>query len=344
LPVPPWWLALPAGLGALVLTLPLPWALRCMGLPLLLALGVWRPPAPPPGQFELIAADIGQGNAVLVRTHKHVLLYDAGPRYSLDSDAGQRVLVPMLQAGVTRLDRLMLSHRDTDHVGGAASVLAMQPHADVWSSLEAGHLLLQGRTSTRCQAGQSWDWDGVRFSVLHPAPGAYNKQSSPKPNTLSCVLRVQAAADTQTPDAQAEPVGARPGPQQSSALLVGDIEQAQEAQLLARAAANPLDAALGADLLLVPHHGSKTSSTAEFLAAVHPQTAVVQSGYRNRYGHPAPMVVQRYADLAQSYASDAPLQWVDTPHCGAFLWRSWQPANSQCARKALQRYWHHRVP
>ncbi len=340
LPVPPWWLALPAGLGALVLALPLPWTLRCMGLPLLLALGVWRPQAPPPGQFELIAADVGQGNAVLVRTHKHVLLYDAGPRYSLDSDAGQRVLVPLLQAGVTRLDRLMLSHRDTDHVGGAASVLAMQPHADVWSSLETGHLLQQGRTSTRCQVGQSWDWDGVRFSVLHPSPEAYNTPSSPKPNTLSCVLRVQAGAGSAAAQAQV----AQGGLNQRSALLVGDIEQAQEAQLLARAAAKPSDAALGADLLLVPHHGSKTSSTVEFLAAVHPQTAVVQAGYRNRYGHPAPIVVQRYADLAQSYAGDAPLQWVDTPHCGAFLWRSWQPANSQCARKALQRYWHHRLP
>jgi competence protein ComEC len=330
LPVPPWWLALPAGLGALVLALPLPWTLRCMGLPLLLAMGVWRSPAPPPGQFELIAADIGQGNAVLVRTQKHTLLYDAGPRYSLDSDAGQRVLVPMLQAGVTRLDRLMLSHRDSDHVGGAASVLAMQPQADVWSSLEAGHALLQGRENTRCQAGQSWEWDGVRFSVLHPAPEAYSAQSAPKPNTLSCVLRVQASDQG--------------GSEQRSALLVGDIEQAQEAQLLAREAANPADAALQSDLLLVPHHGSKTSSSAEFLAAVHPQTAVVQAGYRNRYGHPAPLVVQRYQELSQSYPPDAPLQWVDTPHCGAFLWQSWQPANSQCARKGLQRYWHHRVP
>jgi competence protein ComEC len=334
--LPPWWLALPAGLGALVLALPLPWALRCMGLPLLLALGVWHPPAPPQGQFELIAADVGQGNAVLVRTRKHVLLYDAGPRYSLDSDAGQRVLVPMLQAGVTRLDRLMLSHRDTDHVGGAASVLAMQPQAEVWSSLEAGHLLLQGRTSTRCQAGQSWDWDGVRFSVLHPAPEAYSAQSAPKPNTLSCVLRVQAGVEAEA--------GVQGTQQQGSALLAGDIEQAQEAQLLARAAASPSDAALGADVLLVPHHGSKTSSSAQFLAAVHPQTAVVQAGYRNRYGHPAPVGLKRYADLAQNYAPGTALQWVDTPHCGAFLWQSWQPANSQCARKVLQRYWHHRVP
>ena len=342
--LPPWWLALPAGLGALVLAMPLPWALRCMCLPLLLALGVWHPPAPPPGQFELIAADVGQGNAILVRTRKHVLLYDAGPRYSLDSDAGQRVLVPLLQASMTRLDRLMLSHRDTDHVGGAASVLALQPQAEVLSSLEAGHLLLQGRTSTRCQVGQSWDWDGVRFSVLHPAPEAYSAQSTPKPNTLSCVLRVQAGAYAEAPESADVQAGMREAQQQRSALLVGDIEQAQEAQLLARAAASPSDAALSADFLLVPHHGSKTSSTSQFLAAVHPQTAVVQAGYRNRYGHPAPLVVQRYADLAQSYAPGTTLQWVDTPHCGAFLWQSWQPANSQCARKVLQRYWHHRVP
>ena len=170
----------------------------------------------------------------------------------------------------------------------------------------------------------------MRFSVLHPAPAVYSAQSVPKPNTLSCVLRVQGTAQD--------------GSDTRSALLVGDIEQAQEAQLLVRAAASPLDASLKADLLLVPHHGSKTSSSAEFLAAVHPQTAVVQAGYRNRYGHPAPVVVQRYADLAQSYAPDAPLQWVDTPHCGAFLWQSWQPASSQCARHVLQRYWHHRVP
>ena len=337
LPVPPWWLALPAGLGALVLAMPLPWTLRCLGLPLLLALGIWRPPAPPQGEFELIAADIGQGNAVLVRTREHVLLYDTGPIYSLESDAGQRVLVPLLQASVMRLDRLMLSHRDSDHVGGAASVLAMQPQADVWSSLDFGHALLQGRESTRCQAGQSWEWDGVRFSVLHPAPEAYSAHSAPKPNTLSCVLRVQSAAASGYADA-------RVGASQRSALLVGDIEQSQELQLLTRAAASPLNSALSADLLLVPHHGSKTSSTAEFLAAVHPQTAVVQAGYRNRYGHPAPMVVQRYADLAQSYVPAAPLQWVDTPHCGAFWWQSWAPANSQCARKVLQRYWHHRAP
>ena len=363
LAVPPWWLALPAGLGALVLALPLPWTLRCTGLPLLLALGLWRPNAPPQGQFELIAADIGQGNAVLVRTHKHALLYDAGPRYSLDSDAGQRVIVPMLQADMVRLDRLMLSHRDSDHVGGAASVLAMQAQADVWSSLDTGHVLLQGRTSTRCQAGQSWEWDGVRFSVLHPAAEAYSALSAPKPNALSCVLRVQAGAGSEgSPGMAAQAIDQsiervnRPAPdattltksqtglQRRSALLVGDIEQAQETQLLARAAQSPSDAALDADLLLVPHHGSKTSSSAEFLAAVHPQTAVVQAGYRNRYGHPAVPVVQRYQALSQSYAPDMPFQWVDTPHCGAFWWRSWQPTNSQCARKVLQRYWHHRMP
>lgn len=360
LPVPPWWLALPAGLGACLLAMPLPWALRWLGLPLLLALGVWRPATPPPGQFTLTAIDIGQGNAVVIRTRNHALLYDAGPRYSLDSDAGQRVIVPMLQAGLIGLDRVMLSHRDTDHVGGAASVFAMQPQADLWSSLETDHALLQGRISTRCQAGQSWQWDGVRFSVLHPDPQAYGAQGAPKPNAMSCVLRVQAVdihpatdqamqlvdAATETPASEAaHPEGAfMKSTLTKSALLVGDIEQAQEAQLLARAAAKDRDATLQSDLLLVPHHGSKTSSSAAFLAAVHPQTAVVQAAYRNRYGHPAPPVVRRYEELSQSYAPGAPLQWVDTPHCGAFIWDSWQPEKSQCARQSLRRYWHHRVP
>jgi len=325
LPVPPWWLALSAGIGAFLLVLPLPWTLRLCGLPLVLALGVWRPLAPPHGQFDWMAADIGQGNAVIVRTQQHALLYDAGPRYSLESDAGQRVLLPMLQAQALMLDRVVLSHRDSDHVGGAASVFALQPQAQLWSSLEDGHPLLQGRESVRCQAGQSWDWDGVHFEFLHPTPEAYVAQPVLKPNALSCVLRVQAR-------------GGR------TALLVGDIEKPQELQLLARAAQYPERASLAADLLLVPHHGSKTSSSAEFLSAVHPQTVVVQAGYRNRYGHPAAPVVQRYRDLGQTYAPDTPLKWVDSAHCGAFFWQSWHPEQSKCARQELKRYWHHQVP
>jgi competence protein ComEC len=326
LPLPPLWLGAPASGAGILLCLPLPWHLRLLGAPLLAALLVWRPPAPPLGEFSLLAADIGQGNAVLVRTAHHALLYDTGPRYSLESDAGQRVLVPMLDAQQVRLDRIVLSHRDADHVGGAAAVRAAQPQAEVLSTLEHGHPLLDQASALRCSAGQHWEWDGVRFEVLHPAPEMYAQLPAPKPNALSCVLRVQSAG----------------GLQPRSALLMGDLESPGEAQLLARAAS--AGRSLAADFLLVPHHGSKTSSSTAFLEAVHPRTVLVQAGYRNRYGHPAAPVVQRYQDLAGSYPPDAPLQWVDSPHCGAFLWKSWEPADGICARLAQQRYWHHVAP
>jgi competence protein ComEC len=129
LAVAPWWLAASGVLGGVLLVARLPGFVRALGVPLLLPVLLWQAPLPPVGQFELLAADVGQGNAVLVRTASHALLYDAGPRYSQDSDAGHRVLLPLLQALQVRLNMVLLSHRDTDHVGGAAAVLAMQPQA-----------------------------------------------------------------------------------------------------------------------------------------------------------------------------------------------------------------------
>eukprot|EP01041_Mallomonas_annulata_P040122 gene40122-63953_t len=151
----------------------LPWQLRLWALPLLVPLLCWQAPRPAPGQFELLAPDIGQGNAVLVRTATHSLLYDAGPRFSRESDAGHRVLVPLLKALDVTLDTVVLSHRDTDHVGGAAAVLAMQPQAALRSSIEPEHPLQQLRTAQRCEAGQRWVWDGVPFEVLHPQVADY---------------------------------------------------------------------------------------------------------------------------------------------------------------------------
>jgi len=324
LAVPPLWLAALATVGGLLLVLPGPWSLRLLGLPLLLAVPLWRAPAPAVGEFELLAADVGQGNAVLVRTAQHALLFDAGPRYSLESDAGHRVLVPLLQATQTRLDRLVLSHRDTDHVGGAAAVLATQPQADLLSSLATDHPLLLGRTAQRCEAGQTWTWDAVHFEVLHPRAQDYASQPPPKPNALSCVLRISGG--------------------QSSALLVGDIERAQEAALLARLGQADGLERLRSTLLLAPHHGSKTSSSAEFLSAVQPAVVLVQSGYRNRYGHPAPEVMVRYRALAATYVAPQSMEIIDSPHCGAFAWHSGLPHNGVCARAQGQRYWHHRVP
>lgn len=313
LPLPPLGLGLGAVAGGLLLVLPAPWHMRALGVPLVLLTLLWSPALPAAGQFELLAADIGQGNAVLVRTAHHALLFDAGPRYSLESDAGHRVLVPLLKALDVTLDTVVLSHRDIDHVGGAAAVLAMQPQAALLSSIEPQHPLQQLRTAQRCEAGQQWEWDGVQFEVLHPQPADYLASPPPKPNALSCVLRISAG--------------------QRTALLVGDIEAAQEARLVQALQGT---GHLHADVLLVPHHGSKTSSTPEFLQAVAPQWALVQAGYRNRFGHPAAPVVERYAQ--------ARINLVSSPRCGAMVWRSEQPQNVACSREEDRRYWHHHVP
>ncbi len=309
LPAAPWWLGVAAVAGGLLLALrwPLPW--RLAGLPLVLPLALWQPSRPAPGQFELLAADVGQGSAVLVRTARHTLLYDAGPRYSLESDAGHRVLVPLLRALGERVDTLVLSHRDSDHTGGARAVLAAQPRAAVRSSIEDGHELQALRPPTRCQAGQQWQWDGVLFELLHPEAADYARAL--KSNALSCVLRVRAAGG-------------------ASALLAGDIEQAQEQALAARTPE------LRADLLLAPHHGSRGSSSSALLAAVRPRWVLVQAGYRNRFGHPAPEALARYAA--------AGAEPVASPRCGAMRWHSQQPGALHCQRDTAARYWHHRAP
>jgi competence protein ComEC len=307
--VPPWWVGATGVLGGVVLVMPWSWSMRVLGVPLLLPVLLWRAPLPPVGEFELLAADIGQGNAVLVRTANHALLYDAGPRFSLESDAGHRVLVPLLQALHTRLDTVVLSHRDMDHVGGASAVLTMQPQAELLSSIEAGNLLQNQRTAQRCVSGQHWEWDDVQFDILHPQAADYDAPA--KSNAMSCVLRISNGAHT--------------------ALLAGDIEQSQEALLVAS-----VGTGLKSDVLLVPHHGSKTSSSAAFLDAVAPQVGIVQSGYRNRFGHPAPFVLARLQERQ--------VKVVDSPHCGAYTWQSWQPQNSACMRLQSLRYWHHHVP
>ena len=307
----PVWMGALAAIGACLLVARLPWALRCVGLPLVVPVLFWQAPPVPAGEMELIAADIGQGNAVLVRTAGHALLFDAGPRYSAQSDAGHRVLVPLLQALDIKLDTVVLSHRDADHVGGAAAVLAMQPQANLLSSVEPEHPLRQQRPGSRCEAGQRWAWDGVSFEVLHPQPADYGRDA--KPNAMSCVLRIQSRDQV--------------------VLLAGDIEQAQEQALLAQGAT------LKANVLLVPHHGSNTSSSAAFLDAVAPDLALVQAGYRNRFGHPTPTVLQRYAERH--------VLVLNSPRCGAFTWKSWQPdlpASLGCTRTAEVRYWHHHVP
>lgn len=320
-PASPWWAAAAALLGMAVWALRLPMWARLLGVALVLPALSWQTPRPAMGSFDLLAADMGQGHAVLVRTANHSLLYDTGPRYSAETDAGQRVLVPLLRAMGERLDRLVISHQDSDHSGGAATVMAMQPQADVLTSIPSTHAptawLRQQHTMQRCKRGQTWTWDGVVFTVLHPTAEDYAKsmkQKNPKPNALSCVLHISALLQS-TP---------------STALLAGDIEAAQEMQLIASGAV------LKADWLLVPHHGSATSSTVEFLQTVEPRIAVVQAGYRNRFGHPRADVMARYDALG--------VQVVQSPRCGASLWHSQSPNLVHCERSKQQHYWQHPFP
>jgi competence protein ComEC len=243
---------------------------------------------------------------VLLRTRNHLLVYDAGPQYSRDSDAGQRVLLPLLRAiGETRVDVLMLSHRDSDHVGGAASLRRALPVGQVHSSFDPD-LPDDGATQRRCEAGQRWQWDGVAFEVLHPTAQDYARRH--RPNAMSCVLRVQAG--------------------DASLLLSGDIEAEQEAALVAAHGD-----ALRSELLVVPHHGSRTSSSAALLDAVQPRVAVIQAGYRNRFGHPVPEVVQRYRDRGIALHL--------SPACGAWQRAAGDAPDGHCQREAVRRYWHH---
>jgi competence protein ComEC len=263
----------------------------------------------------MLAIDIGQGNAVLIKTADHSLLFDAGPRFSRESDAGHRTIAPLLRAMDERLDVLMLSHRDSDHTGGAKAVLAMQPQAKIITSvIRPAELAALGLPSNvePCYAGQTWTWDGVRFEVLHPAKSDLGADQALKPNAISCVLKIT-NADVANP---------------KSALLTADIEAPQEQALLGLRAD-----LLPSTVLLVPHHGSKTSSTAAFLDTVKPTMAIVQAGYRNRFAHPRPDVMARYDERhIKTYLS---------PSCGAAIWKSDLPDVVTCQRELNRRYWTH---
>src|SRR5450830_784525 len=272
-PSPPPWLFVLAFAGTVWLLAPRGWPSRWLGLltwvPLLAAI----PDSPPPGAVRIVAFDVGKGMAVLVETAGHRLLYDTGPAYGPDSNAGSRIIVPYLRArGIDRLDGVIVSDGDADHVGGARAVLESVRTDWLLSSLPNDHPALAAAPHhLRCAAGQAWTWNGIRFEMLHPLPASYG-DSALKTNARSCTLRIAA-----------------PG---GAVLLAGDIEAAQEAELLAREGPR-----LRADVLLVPHHGSGTSSTEPFLAAVQPSVAIFQVGYRNRYRHPKAAVFERYGEL-----------------------------------------------
>lgn len=275
-------------------------------LPLLL--GPVRSPAP--DALWLTVLDVGQGMAVLVETAQGRLLYDTGPAYGDDSDAGARVLLPYLRSrGIDRLQALVVSHRDTDHAGGALSLMAQLPLDWLASSLAPGHpIVVAAPRHHACRRGDEWRWGQVRFQWLHPGDqeDSTRRVSS---NARSCVLRIRSPAGV--------------------ALLAGDIESAQERALLDSQG----EEGLRADVLLVPHHGSATSSSPAFLRAVSPTWAVFQVGYRNRFKHPAPRVLQRY--------EQAGIGVLRTDHDGAVTLRlrPGQPAVVERQRQASRPYW-----
>ena len=254
------------------------WLLAPRGVPLRSAGAAWMapmfmvlPPAPAPGEAWIDVLDVGNGLASVVRTAGHALVYDTGPTWNADADSGNRIVVPFLRGeGVNRLDGIVVSHADDDHSGGAASIAYSREPQWLLSPLEPGHPLHGAfPSSARCQAGARWRWDGVDFAVLHPDREIYAETGKRKENDRGCVLRVSTRA--------------------FSMLLAADVEARAEGEMLARDGAM-----LRSDVLLIPHHGSKTSSTAHFIDAVAPSIGVLSVGYRNRFHHPNAAVVARY--------------------------------------------------
>ncbi len=303
--VPPLWAMAPAALGVMLLLAPAGMPARWLGVVLLAPLFAVVPPRPAQGEAWLTLLDVGQGLSAVVRTARHSLVFDTGPAFSEDFDAGDAVLVPYLRAeGISRVDMLIVSHGDRDHIGGLDSLLAQTSVTALLSSV-ADKLEQRGVAASNCQAGQHWEWDGVRFEMLYPFPDMGSRG-----NDASCVLRVSTAG--------------------AALLLPGDIEKRSEQALLARS-----PAALRADVLVAPHHGSNTSSTSAFLAAVRPRYALFPVGYRNRYGFPKPAVVARYAALdAARLASDR--RGAITLRLGT----AGLSAAPESYRETARRYWH----
>jgi competence protein ComEC len=283
-------------LAAACLTVPLAPKHRCLVALGLLPLFV-RPPSVPDATFRITVLDVGQGQSVMVDTARHRLLYDAGPRYLSGFDLGSAVVVPAFRAtGRSRLDMLVLSHGDLDHVGGAAAVaMRLRPRATLTGSLTQGF-----EQALRCRAGTSWQWDGVRFRIIHPdGAGAGSR------NDESCVLEVSARGER--------------------ALIAGDIGASVERALVTRGWVRP------ATLLVVPHHGSKSSSTVGWVRATRPLWAIVSVGHANRFGHPAPQTVKRYAAVGSCVRT--------TADAGATIWSSARPHRLIEWRRRAPPYW-----
>ncbi len=307
---PPLALVVLAAVGVIWLLAPPGWPARAAGGVAMIPMFVWPAMRAAENEVWVTALDVGQGSAVLVETKDQTWLYDAGPRYSADTDAGERLILPYLRhRGFGRLDGLIVSHLDSDHSGGAASILRALPVDRVISSIASGHPVLGARSGVeRCAAGMGWSSAALTFAVLHPALSDYEAKRST--NSMSCVVLITSG--------------------ETRLLLTGDVPLADELAMLAR------EPALRADWLAVPHHGSRSSSGALLLDTLSATTAVAQAGYRNRFRHPDPEITARYEARK--------IRFFRTDHAGALQWRFARDGSSAVAssRQAEARYWHNR--
>ncbi len=314
-PAPPAWALGCALLGVAWLLAPRGWPVRWVGAVWLLPLAVWPPLRPAADELWVTALDVGQGSAVLVQTHQAALLFDTGPRYTPQTDAGSRIIAPYLRRrGISGLDLMVVSHLDSDHSGGAASVMKEITVDRLLTSIDASSPVIQGAKKTeRCVAGQSGALGEATWRMLHPT--SENTTQHLDTNSLSCVMMITWG--------------------QQRVLLTGDVPSKQEAHILAREDA---DALRSTTLLIAAHHGSHTSSSPAWIAATQPQWVAYTVGYRNRYGHPHAPVVQRFAA--------AGTQAVRTDQAGATTWRLSADGRVAVERSRMEqgRYWHNRVP
>lgn len=319
----PFWTVLWALLGVVLLCLPRGWMPRLGALLMMLPVLFFRPSLPAYGEWQLNALDVGQGTAVVLRTHSQVLVYDAGVRYSPDSDEGLRTIVPYLRSqGIKNMDVLVLSHADLDHVGGASSLLQKYSVTQSWAGFDLQAFVAREErllqrpacavplplTMGLCQRGVTWQIDGVRFEFLWPTQIETDTQAQwfgQQKNSQSCVLSVRG--------------------KYHSALLLGDIGVKEEEHLL-------LAGLAAHDVVLVGHHGSRSSSSQTFVKAVQAKIAIAQNGHWNRFSHPDKVVQARWTSAnALFFRSDHDGAVQVDSHSDA-LW-------FQTERERHRRYW-----
>ncbi|MEW5757141.1 MAG: DNA internalization-related competence protein ComEC/Rec2 [Pseudomonadota bacterium] len=263
-PPPAAWALVCALVGVTLCLAPAGWPGRWVGIVWMLPMLMTRPPAPGAGDVWLSMLDVGQGLAVVVRTERHTLVYDTGAKASENFDMASAVVIPYLQnAGIRRVDRVILSHDDIDHIGAADELLARFPEAAVFTPAIARY---QAAGAADCRAGMRWEWDGVGFEFIHPDDPREWRED----NNRSCVLRIEASG--------------------GSVLITGDIERKVEARLLQQGRL------ASADILFAPHHGSGSSSSNGFIEAVAAKYVLFSSGYRNRFHHPKTEIVNNYRE------------------------------------------------